>query len=223
MGVPENLDALMVKFDIPASSIARAAGVSEATVSGWRRGAQPRKANLEKLCRYFNITEDDILSDSFGLAAKEHGDFGDLPPNAMSALASSSVVPVKVLGLTCMGEGDIGDCDESVEVPSFVVANHPSLFIVHGIGSCLNRRYPEDAALGIDPDMRPKSGDAVLVTDEAHGSVVRVYYRGGAGTVMLSADSYEDVHEDIIIGPDDPPVRVVGVVVWYQAYEDVRR
>lgn len=47
MGIPENIDALMAEYDIPASSIARAAGVSEASVSDWRnKGVIPRRQNI---------------------------------------------------------------------------------------------------------------------------------------------------------------------------------
>lgn len=71
--------------------------------------------------------------------------------------------------------------------------------------------------------MGPETGDAVLVRDEARGSYVHVYMAGAGGTVLLSADSWEDGHEDVVVGPHDPPVEVLGVVVWWQAYEDVTR
>lgn len=44
----------------------------------------------------------------------------------------------------------------------------------------------------------------------------------GSSTLMLTADSFSD-YDDIIVTPDDPPVRTVGVVVWYQAGEDIER
>ncbi|GEM_PF-5032668 len=30
-------------------------------------------------------------------------------------------------------------------------------------------------------------------------------------------------YEDLVVGPRDPPVEVLGTVVWWQAYEDVTR
>ena len=136
---------------------------------------------------------------------------------------ASALVPLRVIGVTCMGEGDEQDADAVVEVPEGVAARHPGLFVVHGIGSCMDRRFPEDAALGVDPDMVPRTGDAVLVRDEAHGSFIHVYMAGSGGTVMLSADSWQDGYEDLVVGPRDPPVEVLGTVVWWQAYEDVVR
>ena len=64
---------------------------------------------------------------------------------------------------------------------------------------------------------------ADLVRDEAHGSFVHVYMAGAGGTVMLSADSWQEGYEDLVVGPRDPPVEVLGTVVWWQAYEDVTR
>ena len=73
MGLPENIDALLVKFDINADQLARVAGVDKSSVTRWRQGSQMRKATLAKICEYFELSEDDLLSTENGLAAKEHG------------------------------------------------------------------------------------------------------------------------------------------------------
>lgn len=73
MGLPENIDALLVKFDINADQFARAAGVDKSSVTRWRQGSQMRKTTLKKICDFFELTEDDLLSTDNGLAAKEHG------------------------------------------------------------------------------------------------------------------------------------------------------
>ena len=36
---------------------------------------------------------------------------------------------------------------------------------------------------------------------------------------MLTADSFSE-YDDIIIKQDDPPVRTVGVVIWFQAEKE---
>ena len=77
MGLPENIDALLVKFDINADQLARVAGVDKSSVTRWRQGSQMRKATLGKICAYFELTEDDLLSTENGLAAKEHGHIPD--------------------------------------------------------------------------------------------------------------------------------------------------
>lgn len=73
MGLPENIDALLVKFDITQEQLARVAGVNPSSVARWRHGSQMRRPYVERVCEYFGLTEDDLLSTDAGLAAKEHG------------------------------------------------------------------------------------------------------------------------------------------------------
>lgn len=73
MGLPENIDALLVKFDINQDQLARVADVNPSSVARWRHGSQMRRTQLERICAYFDLTEDDLLSTDAGLAAKEHG------------------------------------------------------------------------------------------------------------------------------------------------------
>ena len=70
MGVPENIDALLVKFNINQDHLARIADVTPGAVTGWRKGSTPRKDAVRNICDYFNLSEDDILSENYGLAAK---------------------------------------------------------------------------------------------------------------------------------------------------------
>ena len=76
MGLPENIDALLVKYEITPEQLARVADVNPSSVSRWRKGADMRKAQRERICEYFGLTEDDLLSTASGLAAKEHGRMG---------------------------------------------------------------------------------------------------------------------------------------------------
>ena len=73
MGLPENIDALLVKHDMTQDALARIADVSPSSVTRWRHGAQIRNEPLDKICKYFGLERDDLLSDSAGFAAKEHG------------------------------------------------------------------------------------------------------------------------------------------------------
>lgn len=77
MGLPENIDALLVKYEINQDQLARVARVAPSTVARWRQGSQMRRSQLERICEYFGLTEDDLLSTESGLAAKEHGRVSD--------------------------------------------------------------------------------------------------------------------------------------------------
>lgn len=76
MGLPENIDALLVKFDITQDALARVARVNPSSVTRWRRGSKMRQSQIDRICEYFDLTEDDLLSTDAGLAAKEHGTYG---------------------------------------------------------------------------------------------------------------------------------------------------
>lgn len=53
------------------------------------------------------------------------------------------------------------------------------------------------------------------------GSVTEVE-RGRRYRLRYWAETPEG-YEDLVVGPRDPPVDVLGTVVWWQAYEDVTR
>ena len=67
----------------------------------------------------------------------------------------------------------------------------------------------------VDPDMTPRNGSIVVAETEAYQAIMRRWYRGRS-TLLLVADSYED-YEDIVFTEDDGPVKVLGVVFWWQA------
>lgn len=130
MGIPENIDALLVKFDLKPESLARIAGVSTATVSRWRTGQTDniRKANLDRICEQLELTPDDILSSSAGLAAKEHGRCCP-PANAIPVKASAATVPLLTLGRVYAGAlADEEEAAHGVEVPASVCEGHPRAF-----------------------------------------------------------------------------------------------
>ena len=199
MGLPENIDALLVKHDITQESLARVAGVSPSSVTRWRHGAQMRKDSLEKICEYFDISEDDLLSDSYGLAAKEHGRFNDVPVRA----DGDATVPLTTLG----------------SVPASLLRSHPRARALVVEGDCMNRVAPDGMAVVYDPDMEPHNGSVAIVETENYDAVMRRWYRGG-DTLMLVADSYGK-HPDIVLTEEDGPIRLVGTVVWVQSSREM--
>lgn len=221
MGIPENIDALLVKFDLKPESLARIAGVSTATVSRWRTGQTDniRKANLDRICDQLELTPDDILSSSAGLAAKGHGVCCP-PANAISVKASASTVPLLTLGCVHAGElTDEEDAERCVEVPASVLDGHPRAFALLVEGDCMDRVIPEGSHVLVDPDREPGNGSIAVVETEGYRAAMRRWYRGSSN-LMLCADSFSE-HDDMVFGPDDGPVRVVGTVVWFQAAEEM--
>lgn len=185
--------------------VARKLDVSPAAVGAWENNrSRPRLDKLEKLAELLGTTAYELLN-------------GNEP---MQARPSSVLVPL--LGTTHMGEfADEDDCDRMVEVPANVVKAHPGGFCVHADGECMNNRYPSDSVLFVDPHMQPFDGCAVLAETDQYQSIVRKYSKGSTA-LMLSPDSHSDAFDDIIVRADDAPVKLKGVVVWYQAEKDVR-
>lgn len=185
--------------------VARKLDVSPAAVGAWENNrSRPRLDKLEKLAELLGTTAYELLN-------------GNEP---MQARPSSVLVPL--LGTTHMGEfADEDDCDRMVEVPANVVEAHPGGFCVHADGECMNNRYPSDSVLFVDPHMQPFDGCAVLAETDQYQSIVRKYSKGSTA-LMLSPDSHSDAFDDIIVRAEDAPVKLKGVVVWYQAEKDVR-
>ena len=91
MGVPENVDALLERFDITQEELARIAGVSPSSVSKWRRDQMPRMGAVNKICEHFGLTWDDIMSNSIGLAAKAAS--ATIGPSTTAADGKSAASP----------------------------------------------------------------------------------------------------------------------------------
>lgn len=215
----KNIKALRQSNGETQKQLAERVGVREQTVIKWEGGGieKPRqKSIIDRICEAYKVTEQDLFGYADGFYAKLHG----LTAEAVPFKPTSALVPL--LGSTHMGEfADEDECDRMVEVPANVAAAHPGGFCVHADGGCMDNRYPSDSVLFVDPDMQPFDGCAVLAESEAYQSIVRKYSRG-ASALMLSPDSHSGSYEDIIVRPDDAPIMLKGVVVWYQAEKDVR-
>lgn len=212
----KNIRAIRQKHDLTQRQFADALDIAEQTVIKWEGGniEKPRqKSVIESICNRFNVTEQDLFGFADGFYSKLYGLSLDVKP-------SSVLVPL--LGITHMGEfADEDDCDRMVEVPANVVEAHPGGFCVHADGECMNNRYPSDSVLFVDPHMQPFDGCAVLAETDQYQSIVRKYSKGST-SLMLSPDSHSESFEDIIVRADDAPVKLKGVVVWYQAEKDLR-
>ena len=218
MGIPENIDALLVKFDLKPESLARIAGVSTATVSRWRTGQTDniRKANLKHICEQLELSPDDILSSSAGLAAKEHGRV----PSGAKLPSEPRPAYAPLLGHVHAGDACEPDViDDRVPIPYEVRSAHPDGYFLEVEGNCMSRVYPEGCHIYIDPRQQPRNGSVAVVSIDGADYVMRRLYNTGR-TIVLSPDSWDDCYEDIVItGEDERTVEYVGTVVWFQPAE----
>lgn len=218
MGIPENIDALLVKFDITQEALARIAGVAPSSVNGWRNGAVPRKNAIEKMCQALEITRDDIMSDEFGLAAKEHGRV----PSGAKLPSEPRPAYAPLLGRVHAGDACEPDIiDDRIPIPYEVRSAHPHGYFLEVEGNCMSRVYPEGCHIYIDPRQQPRNGSVAVVSIDGADYVMRRLYNTGR-TIVLSPDSWDDSYEDIVItGEDERTVEYVGTVVWFQPAEEM--
>lgn len=206
MDFAQKLRKLREEVGYSQGDVADRLDVSRPAVSSWESGkVRPRLNKLEQLADLFGTTVADLMGEDGATAALR---------------GTSRMVPL--LGHAHMGEPcDEGSLSDEVEVPADIAERHPRGFMVHAQGGCMDNRFPHDALLLVDPDMEPANGQPVLAETEDYGAVVRNYTRG-TSTVMLTADSHSGDYDDIVAGPDDPPVACRGRVVWYMGERDER-
>lgn len=208
MGFAENLDALMVMNDINAAAIARAADVSEATVSAWRRGAQPRKNNLEKLVEYYCVSLDDLTSSEFGLAAKEHGFVSH----------KDGYVDAPIYGTIAAGTPlEMIEDSDTFPVPERIAAAHPKGGFLRVRGNSFDRTLPDGCLAYIDFDMcEPNEFDAFAVCVNGYAATIkriRVQPNGVQLVPNSNDPSYQPMTYDYTAHGTDE-VTIIGKVVW---------
>lgn len=209
MSIGSNIRRIRNAHGLTQDEFGKIADVSSMAVSQWENDrAVPRMGAVQAIADYFGINKGEIIDDE--------PEGSSVPSGAMPVRGTSAMVPLRVLGATHAGERmDEDESDYMVEFPQSVAERHPGCFALRVEGDCMNRRYPEGCHIMVDPNMEPRNGSAVVAEFEDGRSVLRNYLRGSS-TLMLTAGSFAE-HEDIIVTLDDPPVRTVGVVVWYQA------
>lgn len=209
MGFADNVRANRERLGLSQEELARRVGLTNSAVSQWEGGrAKPRIGVMKALSEIFGMTVSELLGE-------------DAPGAGMrEPVGRSGMVPMRRLGRTHAGDAveEIPD-DGVVEVPAGVAGRHPRAFMLDVDGDCMDRAYPPGCVVMVDPDMEPWNGCAVVAETQPGESVMRRYMRGSS-TLMLSPDSFED-HEDLVFSGDScTEVRLVGVVVWYQASSD---
>lgn len=211
MSIASNIRRIRESHGMTQEEFGKIASVTAMAVSQWENGRSvPRMGAVQAIADYFHISRGELLDD-----ARD-----SLPTGAIPVRGTSAMVPVRTLGVTHAGERmDELESEYEVEFPAGVVSRHPGCFALKVEGDCMDRRYPDGCHVLVDPEAEPSNGAAVVAEFDDGRSVLRCCYRG-ASTMMLSADSFSEEYEDIVVMHDDPPVRLVGVVVWFQSGEE---
>lgn len=106
---------------------------------------------------------------------------------------------------------------ELVGIPAFLYESDKDTYAVVVEGDCMDKVYPEGCVIAISPNRQPQNGSVAVVTIDGIETVMRRRYRT-ANTLVLSPDSFNPEHKDIVItSDDDHVVEFGGKVVWYQS------
>lgn len=222
MGIRQNIVKLRELFGITQEQLANIAGVSRGAVSQWEGGfSEPRMGSIQKIADHFHIAKSNIIEDGgmdqIDPVTKRPVNPVRMPKGAMPVYSSGeATVPMVTLGRVHAGElTDEEAVEQRIDVPASLIAGHRRSFAFTVEGDCMNRVVQDGDHALVDPDMTPRNGSIVVAETEAYQAIMRRWYRG-RNTLLLVADSYED-YEDIVFTEDDGPVKVLGVVFWWQA------
>lgn len=211
MSLAQNIKKLRLNMGLTQGELAEKINVTRSTVTQWETGwTQPRMGAIERMASVFNVSVSDIVSEDAPVIS-----------GAMKAISNGeSYLPLVSLGRVHAGVlVDEEGCEKTVNVPSNIAKNHPNAFALEVEGNCMNHVIPEGAHVLVDPDVYPSNGSIVVAETEDYQAIMRRWYKGSK-SLMLVADSYEEF-EDLIFTDDEHPIKVVGVVVWYQSAKEL--
>lgn len=201
----EKVKKLRLDARLTQQQVADALDVSRQAVRAWETGrARPRYDKMRQLADLLGVRMYDLVSE----------DLSDGEPYGVSG----TQMPFHAQGIEASSRGGVEDMPE---VPSAIARRHPHGFLFRMDDASMDRLYPKDCLLLIDPDMKHVNGAAVLVETQEHGALVRHLTVGQTYSMLTAASSAGD-HPDIIIGPDDEPITIKGRVVWYMRDRDDR-
>lgn len=214
MGVGENIKALRKKSSLTQEEFAKLIGVSKETVCRWEKGRSAiRQSTLQTITSVFNLQPDDLTSEAAGLAAQNEFPKKSRPEenckpsemcDAFKIAMSSGRTRLKRTG--------------TVPSPPSLLARHPNCFFVQMDTSAMSKCYPIGSLLLVDPNKKPWNGCTVLAIADNSRMVIR-RYSVGTNSIMLSSHSYRTAEPDIVL--DKRRIRILGVIVWFQASHDL--
>ena len=216
MGIRENIIELRKRKNITQEELAKIAGVTRAAVSQWEGGfSEPRMGSIQNIADHFGISKSDIIEDG-GMFGKFTMVNGAIKP----ATAKPAYAPL--LGRVHAGKAQEPDVLQSaVPVPYEIIKRHPQGYFLQVEGDCMDNVYPEGCYILIDPEQCPSNGSIAVVSIDGADYVMRRLYRG-ANTLILSPDSHNAEHEDMVFAAaTEHTVEFHGTVVWFQSSKEM--
>lgn len=222
MTIRENIIQLREMFDLTQDELAKIAGVTRGAVSQWEGGfSEPRMGSIQRIADHFQIMKSNIIEEN-GMKLIDpvtRKPKSPMPQNARPVTGMKMGLAPR-LGRVHAGvltEPETYDEATMVKVPDFLLEEDPECFVVSSEGDCMDKVFPEGSDLVVSKKKEPRDNSIVIASVDGSDYIVR-RLRLTANTMILSPESHNPEHEDIIIRRDsDHAVEIPGVIVWYQA------
>lgn len=215
MSIGENILRLRESRGMTQEEFGDIADVSSMAVSQWENGrAVPRMGAVQKIADYFGINKSEIIDEQRPI------------PSGAKKTAGMAMGYVPLRGRVHAGPfthpENLEAREELVLVPQHLIDSDPGVYACEVEGDCMNKVYPEsNCIIVVSPNKEPKNGSIAVVTLDGCDALVRRMYKT-ANTLVLSPESWNPEHKDIIITADsDHTVEFGGKVVWYQAAKEM--
>ena len=214
MGTGQNIKALRKRDQLTQEEFATLVGVSKETVCRWEKDRYAiRRSTLLKIISIFNLQLDDLTSEAAGLAAKIDREGRKRESKEVTTDSLCDVFKIQMNG----GRTALKQTG-TAPLPSSLFKKHRGCLFVQMDTSTMSKCYPIGSLLLVDPGLKPWNGCSVLALVDNSRIVIR-RYSTGTNTVMLSSHSYRTSEPDIVL--DKRRIRILGVIVWFQASHDL--
>lgn len=210
MSTGANIRRLREQRGLTQEQLGKMVDVSRSTITQWERGwTTPRMGNVQLLAGALGVSTADIIAD-------------ELPPSNAIKPATPKPAYAPLLGRVHAGKAQEPDVlQDAVPVPYEIIKRHPQGYFLQVEGDCMDNVYPEGCYILIDPEQRPSNGSIAVVSIDGADYVMRRLYRG-ANTLILSPDSHNAEHEDMVFGAaTEHTVEFHGTVVWFQSSREL--
>lgn len=210
MSTGANIRRLREQRGLTQEQLGKMVDVSRSTITQWERGwTTPRMGNVQLLAGALGVSTADIIAD-------------ELPPSNAIKPATAKPAYAPLLGRVHAGEAQEPDVlQDAIPVPYEIIKRHPQGYFLQVEGDCMDNVYPDGCYILIDPEQRPSNGSIAVVSIDGADYVMRRLYRG-ANTLILSPDSHNAEHEDMVFtAADEHTVEFHGTVVWFQSSKEM--
>lgn len=200
----------LAETGIKASDIAKKIGVTRQAVSDWKHGRTfPKDDFLNKLDEILDFKQERFKMDLFKNVEDNQDyfffDFTDeIPKNSLPVLGYATAGLLEEQYQQNLGY---------VEVPQ-KFANNEKYIAVKVSGDSMNRVFEDETITVFDRNAQTFQNKIVLVEINNQTTIKRFYDYGNV--IILKPDSYNPVHQDIIVKKEEiETLKIYGRLVYY--------